>query len=152
MASKTLIAVDDIESARLAEAFLARLKSDPAEAMFKVLHVIEPIEAISNWPSEQYRIEARELVTEMCVRLRNHFPGANIESKVSEGYATESIIDEARNWGANLIVVGSHDRKGLVKLWEGSVSCEVVSHAPCSVMVIRKFKYSQEIGVTSKAL
>lgn len=152
MASKTLIAVSDIESANLADACLARLKSDKDEAMFKVLHVIEPIEAISNWPSEQYRIEARELVNEMCVRLQNHFPGAKIESKVTEGYATESIIDEALSWDANLIVVGSHDRKGLVKLWEGSVSCEVVSHAPCSVMVIRKSNYSQEPGVTSKAL
>lgn len=136
MASKILIAVDDSHSTRLVEEYLARLHSKTSESMFKVVHVIEPIEAVSNWPSEQYRIEARELVNEMCVRLRKHFPNSSVESKLAEGYATETILDEARAWGANLIVVGCHNRNGIVKLWTGSVSAEVVSHAPCSVLVI----------------
>lgn len=49
----------------------------------------------------------------------------------------ELIIDEAHRWGADLIVVGSHGRRGLSRFLLGSVSEAVASHAKCSVEIIR---------------
>ena len=49
----------------------------------------------------------------------------------------EIILDEAERWGADLIVVGSHGRRGLKRLWLGSVSQAVVSQAKCSVEIVR---------------
>jgi universal stress protein A len=46
-------------------------------------------------------------------------------------------VDEARREKADLIVVGSHGRSGMAKLLLGSVAAHVVSHAPCSVLVVR---------------
>jgi len=50
----------------------------------------------------------------------------------------EHILKEASDWGANLIVVGSHGERGLTRLLLGSVSEAVAIHAHCSVEVIRR--------------
>jgi nucleotide-binding universal stress UspA family protein len=47
------------------------------------------------------------------------------------------ILDKAKAWGTNLIVLGSHGRRGLDRFLLGSVSEAVAIHAHCSVEVIR---------------
>ncbi len=47
------------------------------------------------------------------------------------------ILDTAKAWGADLIVLGSHGRRGLDRLLLGSVSESVAIHANCSVEVVR---------------
>ncbi|MEO1520061.1 MAG: universal stress protein [Cyanobacteria bacterium J06633_2] len=46
------------------------------------------------------------------------------------------ICKLAKTWKADLIIVGSHQRRGLSEMLLGSVSNYVVHHAPCSVMVV----------------
>lgn len=48
------------------------------------------------------------------------------------------ILDTAKAWGADLIVLGSHGRRGMDRFLLGSVSEAVAIHAQCSVEVIRK--------------
>jgi nucleotide-binding universal stress UspA family protein len=64
--------------------------------------------------------------------------GIRIESKVLEGDARSAILDEARAWSADLIVLGSHGYTGIKRLLLGSVASSVVSHAPCSVEIVRR--------------
>jgi nucleotide-binding universal stress UspA family protein len=47
------------------------------------------------------------------------------------------ILETAKTWGADLIVLGSHGRRGLDRFLLGSVSEAVAIHAHCSVEVIR---------------
>jgi len=47
------------------------------------------------------------------------------------------IVDEAKEWGADSIVVGSHGRRGMTRLLLGSVSEAVAMNADCSVEVVR---------------
>ena len=47
------------------------------------------------------------------------------------------ILDEAESWQADLILVGSHGYRAWERLLLGSVSQAVVSHAKCSVEVVR---------------
>jgi nucleotide-binding universal stress UspA family protein len=49
----------------------------------------------------------------------------------------ELILEEAHKWGADLIVVGSHGRRGVNRFLLGSVSEAVASHARCSVEIAR---------------
>jgi len=48
------------------------------------------------------------------------------------------ILEEATQWGADLIVVGSHGRRGINRFFMGSVAESVATHADCSVEVVRR--------------
>jgi nucleotide-binding universal stress UspA family protein len=50
------------------------------------------------------------------------------------------ILDQAKGWGADLIVLGSHGRRGMDRIVLGSVSESVAMYAHCSVEVIRPRK------------
>lgn len=49
----------------------------------------------------------------------------------------EAVAQEARAWNADLIVVGSHGRRGLGRLMLGSGAEQIIRSAPVSVLVIR---------------
>ncbi len=53
------------------------------------------------------------------------------------GDAGKAIVEEAKEWGADLIVVGTRGRNLAQRLALGSVSTYVVHHAPCDVLVVR---------------
>jgi nucleotide-binding universal stress UspA family protein len=60
-----------------------------------------------------------------------------ISGEVIAGRAADQIIDRARNWHADLIVVGTQERRGLKRFLLGSTSATVAKRAHCSVRVIR---------------
>jgi nucleotide-binding universal stress UspA family protein len=73
--------------------------------------------------------------------------GARVLSKLDLQVSSETpspqespariIVKEAHEWGAHMIVLGSHGRRGFDRLMMGSVSEHVAFHAHCSVEVIR---------------
>jgi nucleotide-binding universal stress UspA family protein len=60
-----------------------------------------------------------------------------IDGQCVPGSPRTVILDEAQTWGADLIVVGSHGYRAWERFLLGSVSQSVVSHAKCSVEVVR---------------
>lgn len=56
---------------------------------------------------------------------------------VETGSPIEKIVEAARNWPADLIVVGTRGRSALSSLVLGSVAQGVLRHAPCPVLVVR---------------
>ena len=54
-----------------------------------------------------------------------------------EGVAAEQIVQAARGRRASMIVMGTHGRTGLAKLFLGSVAERVVGNAPWAVMTVR---------------
>ncbi len=63
--------------------------------------------------------------------------GFKVTSSVEEGDPREVILNSADTWNADLIMVGSHGRKGFDRLLVGSVSEAVARHARCSVEIVR---------------
>ena len=57
---------------------------------------------------------------------------------VRSGDAAHEIISAASEWGVDLIVTGSRGLGGLERLLLGSVARNVVLHARCSVLVVRR--------------
>jgi nucleotide-binding universal stress UspA family protein len=53
-----------------------------------------------------------------------------------EGFPKKEIINTAKEWGADLIVMGTHGRTGLTHLLVGSVAEYVIKHAGVPVMVV----------------
>lgn len=65
-------------------------------------------------------------------------PDIEVTTKVSKGDPKEVLPDEAANWGADLLVVGTHGYNVFERFWLGSVSRTAAAHAPCSVRIARK--------------
>ena len=79
---------------------------------------------------------AEQLTAGVSERLRAS--GLSAEAEVRDGDPRSVIVDEAQEWDADLIVVGSHGYTGLKRWLLGSVAQSVVGHAPCSVEVVRR--------------
>lgn len=63
--------------------------------------------------------------------------GFEVRKELVEGDPASEILDRAERVGAELVVVASHGRSGLARFFLGSVSARIVTHAPCSVLVIK---------------
>jgi nucleotide-binding universal stress UspA family protein len=59
------------------------------------------------------------------------------QARVLQGDPRTTLVEVAESEGADLVVVGSHGRTGIAKLFMGSVASHVVAHAPCSVLVVK---------------
>ena len=73
-----------------------------------------------------------------AAKARFEAAGIAVESSVIESHsAWRGVVEAAESAGADLIVMGSHGRKGLEKLVLGSVTQAVLSHTKRSVLVVR---------------
>lgn len=70
-------------------------------------------------------------------KLNNSMGKEVAKSEVLLGEPRKVIMQLARTWPADLIVMGSHGKRGLNKAFLGSVSDSVGMHAPCSVEIVR---------------
>jgi nucleotide-binding universal stress UspA family protein len=146
---KILLAVDDSKFSQAAIQSVLHT-ARPQETEVRVLHVLEPIEPLfippenQAWTSlpvyaemmEQRRQHATELVKRAAESLKA--AGFKVCSYAVEGGIPKlTIVDEAKRWGADLIVLGSHGRTGLDRFLLGSVSEAVARHAACSVEIVR---------------
>jgi nucleotide-binding universal stress UspA family protein len=111
-----------------------------------ILHVIEPIPDYADGLSWGYglqspnvlqeeREQAQGLVEKAARELRD--AGFQVDTLVEVGDAKAIIVDAAAQWPADLIVLGSHGRKGLQRFLMGSVSEAVARHSPCSAQIVR---------------
>ncbi|MEJ7559119.1 MAG: universal stress protein [Pedobacter sp.] len=64
------------------------------------------------------------------------FKGVPVKSFVEKGVPYKVIIETAEKWGADIIVMGTHGRKGLPHLLMGSVAEDVIRHCKRTVVVI----------------
>lgn len=85
--------------------------------------------------NQQRQEQAKKLVQRWEEALRK--AGFRTEGVVKDADPRSAIIDHAAEWGADLIVVGSHGRRGLNRLLLGSVAEFVARHARCSVEIVR---------------
>lgn len=78
---------------------------------------------------------ARESLDAVVARARKS--GVSVDGELREGAAWSQICEVARERRADLVVIGSHGRRGLPRALLGSVAEKVVRTAPCPVLVVR---------------
>ncbi len=61
----------------------------------------------------------------------------NVERIVVTGVPHEEIINHAKKYKIELIVMGTHGRKGVDRLLFGSTAAQIVRFAPCPVLTVR---------------
>ncbi len=74
-----------------------------------------------------------------------------VDGLVLRGRAASAIIDAARDLRADLVIIGSRGHGTIASLLLGSVSSEVVDHAPCPVLVARGTTLSQVVFATDES-
>ena len=81
--------------------------------------------------------EAQEAIGSARQALESQ--GVTVTGKVVEGHSIyQAILETAESVKADLVVMGSHGRRGLERLVLGSVTAQVLSHARVSVLVVRE--------------
>jgi len=142
---KILIAIDGSDYSQAALKSLID-RPWPPETAVKVLHVVEPPSLLMGREMGGYdpefemvwkalRDQAKDLVEKAAEKLRE--AKFKVSTELVEGDPKSQILDAAKEWHADMIVLGSHGRSGISRFLLGSVSQDVVRHAHCSVEIIR---------------
>lgn len=145
MYSRILVPVDGSPTSRkgLDEALkLARLTG----ARLKLVHVVDELMpdsgygpvAISEAVIDALREGARKVLEDAVALARKQV--ADVESELIETIgrrAADTIVDVAKQWQAELIVMGTHGRRGLRRLVVGSDAEAVLRTSPVPVLMVR---------------
>lgn len=144
---KILLATDGSECSKAAVRSVAE-RPWPRGTEFRILSVVDPSAPLLKPPyfshekMEELRGKDMQRAQQAVCVAETILCGAGLESSstiaVPAATPKELILSEAAEWGAELIVVGSHGRRGVNRFLLGSVSEAVALHAQCSVEIIRR--------------
>ena len=143
---KILVAVDGGAAANRGLREAMRLARS-AGAQLLILHVVNEFHALATPAagaaavdvSPRLREAGRKLLADAAARAARHGVRAKTLSReVFAGGVAEAIVREARRQGADLIVLGTHGRRGLKRLVLGSDAELVVRTAPVPVLLVRE--------------
>ena len=134
---RIIIPVDNTEESKNAVKkgmLLAKLLGIEA----KIITVNDTHQFISSVVLEEKMKKDAEAFLEDFKKIAEEF-GIKIETQLVIGKPAEEIVKFAKE--NDLIILGHHDKtKGLNKVMESSVSKDVVSNAPCSVLLVKRKK------------
>lgn len=146
---RILVATDGSEYSKAAIEKCCDMIVDPKNTEIKVISAYEDAYPIAAEPfavsAEFYQHivdaaenQSKEFASEAAETIRKHFQDErpDVSSDILRGSPEQQIVDEAKRWRADMIIVGCHGR-GFWGRMLGSVSDAVVHHAPCSVLVVR---------------
>lgn len=145
---KVLLAVDQSECSDMAVQSVLK-RNWPQDTQFEVMSVFEPLAMTCvGWNAAYMPVamidaerellnHRKEYVHEKEEELEKVFGKEKVSCCIREGAVWPVIIDRANEWGADLIVVGSHGRSGLSKFFLGSTAEAVAGHAECSVEIVK---------------
>lgn len=137
-----LVATDFSESADLALAYAA----DVAAQLGATIHLVHAISipligvpelglAVASMNIEAATEAAQAAIDERAARYRDRIPLA--PTRIEVGDARDVVERVARLIDADLVVIGTHGRRGVRRMLLGSVAETVVRTAPCPVLTVR---------------
>lgn len=143
---RILLALDGSPSADRARALVASLPW-PAGSLIRIVAALDIAPALwgGPWipaiPADADALED-EAVAELTRVLQEALPtleatGLTVEAELLRGRPSAAIVEEAKLWGPDLVVVGSRGHGPVETALLGSVSSAVVDHATCPVLVAR---------------
>ena len=142
---KILFPVDFYESA-LKVLPVVKLMAEKLGAKIELIHVVKGssdfvgYEMGAAWYSnfEDELIKGGEKAMDRFVEEK--LAGLDVDTAVAVGDAAEEIIKYADKTGADMIIIGTHGRKGLEKILFGSVALGVAKGANCPVLTVNPHK------------
>lgn len=116
-----------------------------AKASVMLLHVLEPVSYGLDFDLGHIRSreDVRESWTKRLEELassRQH-PDVAVDVRLRGGFPADSILDAAQTLPCDLIVMGTHGRRGISHTISGSVAEAVLRKARCPVIAVRSQKF-----------
>lgn len=152
LAKRTILLPTDFSETSILAANYAISLAKEYKAEIIVLHVMERAAEITSimgneMPAygailtyyEDILKSAKNRVKDICSMAEEH--GIKAYDRVISGNPRYEIIDMARSESIDLIVIGTHGRRGLSRLIQGSVAEAVVRHGPCSVLSVKRLEH-----------
>ena len=143
---RILLALDGSPSADRARALVASL-AWPAGTTVRVVAALDVAPALWGGPwipaipvdADQLEEEAVGELTRVLLEAQPALEaaGLTVEAELLRGRPSAAVVDDARLWGPDLIVVGSRGHGPVETALLGSVSAAIVDHAACPVLVAR---------------
>ena len=139
MFTRILLPTDFSTSANSA---LATVREHFPEALVRHLHIISSQRVAAQYTdtftSPVDAAEARRTLEREAIAKLKELSQDDEECIAVVGQPGETILDQAKSWQADLIVMGTHGRTGLAHFLNGSVAEEVVRHAKLPVLVVHE--------------
>lgn len=145
MFKRILVPVDGSSTSSLGIAAAIRLARDQ-KARIRLIHVVDELVLMSTPEAGMMVGEAidmlsdagKSILAKSVARVRK--AGIVAESTLVEsvgGRAADLIVRDAKKWKADIIVIGTHGRRGLKRMVMGSDAEEVVRNTSIPVMLVR---------------
>lgn len=148
MYQKILVPIDGSEASLLGLNEAIRLAKNQ-QATVRLLHVVHDFLVAGGHGAAVYTSELRKDLRERGEEILKdavgiaHWKGVEPETRMVEtpgGSVGAMIVEEAENWPADLIVLGTHGRRGIRRLVMGSDAEYVVRTTPVPVLLVRESK------------
>jgi nucleotide-binding universal stress UspA family protein len=120
------------------EAF--RIAAEMASIHSASLHLLHVIEAWPSAPGEaalELVQKANTAVEQLVASSQPGLEKVTLTTEVASGRAFDEIVNRARDWRADLIVLGTKGTTSLEEIFLGGTAEHVIKEAPCSVLIVR---------------
>ena len=146
---KVLVAIDyNPVSEKVANAALDLVKNMPAEIC--LIHVLADVSYYGTQfptflgydgyagmgPDIEMALEMRNVAEDFLSKAAAHIDHPNVSTHLTEGGTANAILNYAREWQADLLVMGTHSHSGLEKLLMGTVAEKVIEKTEIPVYLV----------------
>lgn len=141
---RNILCATDLGSTPSAVLQTAATLAQSTGATLTILHVLRPPvfspgQTLDALTMDRLQKRARAWAVTSLQRLSSRIARDGVQTTLAlrDGEPADEIVRAARATKADFIVMGTHGRKGLTRLFMGSVAQRVVSLAPCAVVTVR---------------
>lgn len=120
------------------EAF--RIAAEMASAHLASLHLLHVIEAWPAAPGEaavEFVQKANTAIEKLVASSQPALEKVSLTTEVASGRAFDEIVNRARDWRADLIVLGTKGTTSLEEIFLGGTAEHVIKESSCSVLIVR---------------
>ena len=155
MYRRIIVPIDGSPTSNQALAAALRMAGE-SQGCIRLVHVVEELAYLAGY--DQFGGYSGDLIKVMRETGRKiladgmamaQAEGVACDSALYDNFGErlpEVVADEARRWKADLIVVGTHGRRGVGRLLLGSGAEQVIRMAPIPVLVIRSEPPAQPVA------
>ncbi|HEX8820530.1 MAG TPA: universal stress protein [Archangium sp.] len=142
--TRILVPVDLMEGSRTILDYAVQL-ARPFNASIEVMHAWEPpqyvapdlLVAAPGWNPQSLEKTALEAARKELDALIGQFQASQpITQRLEVGEAASAVLRVAETGGFDMIVMGTHGRRGLPRLLLGSVAQKIIARAHCPVVTL----------------